>query len=225
MAEPGNPIAWNCYAYVYNSPVNYTDSSGHFIDTLWDTLDLAVDVKQCLGEADSLSCYMIAADVAFLVLPFVPGVVDNAVKGRRVVLHSDAVKTARVYDALASTEAGADIIQRAKVHGLPTVKFAPLDAVGRYSEGEHIIWINSRCRHVPDELLAPTLAHELTHRTRRWFSASLSDEFFAYTSQHRVWAELRGGINLADLSPEARELVERNDLVLNLAQRGIDSTA
>ncbi|MBN1995489.1 MAG: hypothetical protein JW953_22570, partial [Anaerolineae bacterium] len=36
VPQPGNPIAWNRYAYVYNNPVNYTDSSGHFIDTLWD---------------------------------------------------------------------------------------------------------------------------------------------------------------------------------------------
>ncbi|MBN1995249.1 MAG: hypothetical protein JW953_21345 [Anaerolineae bacterium] len=36
VAQPGNPIAWNRYAYVYDNPVNYTDSSRHFIDTLWD---------------------------------------------------------------------------------------------------------------------------------------------------------------------------------------------
>jgi hypothetical protein len=38
VAGAGNPIAWNRYAYVYDNPVNLTDSSGHFVDTLLDAL-------------------------------------------------------------------------------------------------------------------------------------------------------------------------------------------
>ena len=78
-------VTWNRYAYVYNSPVNYTDSSGHFIDTLWDVVDTAVDLRDCLATSDSLSCYMLPADVAFLALPFVPGVVDNTARAARWV--------------------------------------------------------------------------------------------------------------------------------------------
>jgi len=30
MPEPGNPLAWDRYAYVQNNPVRYSDPSGHF---------------------------------------------------------------------------------------------------------------------------------------------------------------------------------------------------
>ncbi|MEJ2560838.1 MAG: hypothetical protein P8186_32380 [Anaerolineae bacterium] len=85
MAEPGNPIAWNRYAYVYSAPVHYTDSSGHFIDTLWDVFDLAADALNCLGDSDTLACYMLVPDALALALPFVPGVVDNALKATFII--------------------------------------------------------------------------------------------------------------------------------------------
>jgi hypothetical protein len=88
VAEPGNPIAWNRYAYVYSAPVHYTDSSGHFIDTLWDVFDLAADALNCLGDSDTLACYMLVPDALALALPFVPGVVDNALKATK---HADMV--------------------------------------------------------------------------------------------------------------------------------------
>jgi RHS repeat-associated protein len=84
VAEPGNPIAWNRYAYVYNAPVHYTDSSGHFIDTLWDIVDLGADALNCLGDSDTLACYMLVPDALALAVPFVPGVADNVVKAGRV---------------------------------------------------------------------------------------------------------------------------------------------
>jgi hypothetical protein len=85
VAEPGNPIACNRYAYVYNAPVHYTDSSGHFIDTLWDVVDLGADALNCLGDSDTLACYMLIPDALALALPFVPGVADNAIKAARRV--------------------------------------------------------------------------------------------------------------------------------------------
>ncbi len=77
VPEPYNPISLNRYAYVYNSPVNLTDSSGHFIDTLWDIADLGIDLSNCLGDTDTLSCYMLPVDAAAVVVPFVPGAGDN----------------------------------------------------------------------------------------------------------------------------------------------------
>jgi hypothetical protein len=53
VAGATNPIAWNRYAYVYNNPANATDSSGHFIDTLWDAFNLWSDVKRCVGSVEA----------------------------------------------------------------------------------------------------------------------------------------------------------------------------
>ncbi|MCP4540713.1 MAG: hypothetical protein GY832_26540, partial [Chloroflexi bacterium] len=65
--------------------VNYTDSTGHFIDTLWDAWDLANDFQGCFGGNDALSCYMLPFDALFLAAPGVPGVADN------VARHADDV--------------------------------------------------------------------------------------------------------------------------------------
>jgi hypothetical protein len=81
VAEAGNPIAWNRYAYVYDNPVNLTDSSGHFVDTLLDVLDLANNVQNCLGDSDTLSCYMLPVDALFLAVPLATG--SGALKAAR----------------------------------------------------------------------------------------------------------------------------------------------
>jgi hypothetical protein len=66
--------------------VNHTDSTGHFVDTLWDAYDLAVDPQSCLGDSDSLACYMVPVDAIFLAAPFVSGVADNGQHGRKTIL-------------------------------------------------------------------------------------------------------------------------------------------
>ncbi len=32
IPQPGNPLAWDRYAYTYNNPINFSDPSGHMID-------------------------------------------------------------------------------------------------------------------------------------------------------------------------------------------------
>lgn len=82
VADPLNPRAWNRSGYVYGNPANYTDSTGHFIDTLWDAVDLATDVQNCLGDSDALSCYMLPVDIVSMAAPFVTGA-STAVKAAR----------------------------------------------------------------------------------------------------------------------------------------------
>lgn len=43
-------------------------------------VDLASDASACFGDNDALACYMVPLDVAFLALPFVPGVADNVLR-------------------------------------------------------------------------------------------------------------------------------------------------
>ena len=42
-------------------------------------MDLASDASACFGDNDALACYMLPLDVAFLVLPVVPGVAPEPV--------------------------------------------------------------------------------------------------------------------------------------------------
>jgi hypothetical protein len=69
VPDPGNPVAWNRFAYVYNNPVNYTDPSGHapvllaaaytVVDTAWDIADVYSDIRDCFGDSDSMACAML----------------------------------------------------------------------------------------------------------------------------------------------------------------------
>jgi hypothetical protein len=40
---------------------------------LLDALDLATNVQNCLGDSDTLSCYMVPVSVAFVAIPFLSG--------------------------------------------------------------------------------------------------------------------------------------------------------
>ena len=222
VPEPYHPISLNRYAYTYNSPVNYTDSSGHFIDTLWDAVDLGANLRNCLGDTDSLSCYMVPVAAAVMVVPgLTTGPVDNAVKS--IVLHSDEIQIAKSYEAIGRTEAGPALIQRAKIHGLPTVKFEPHGALGEYQEVANRILLKSDFRDLPPELGAVTLAHELSHRTRRWYLHSQEDELWAFIDQSRVWRELRDQVDLATLSPRGLKIVETHNRVLDYLNQGEDA--
>jgi len=45
VPDPANPQSYNRYAYSYNNPVNYTDSSGHCIDGLTTWACIAIGLK------------------------------------------------------------------------------------------------------------------------------------------------------------------------------------
>jgi RHS repeat-associated protein len=84
VPDPGNPIAWNRFAYVYNDPINNVDPSGHFvvaaIDTIWDAVDLYNDARDCFGDSDSMACYMAAAGVGFIILGSLEGPSNNVAR-------------------------------------------------------------------------------------------------------------------------------------------------
>jgi RHS repeat-associated protein len=67
-------LAWDRYSYVNNSPLNYTDPTGHFLESFLDIASIAYDIydisQNGLNWGSGLS---LAADVVSLILPGVTG--------------------------------------------------------------------------------------------------------------------------------------------------------
>jgi RHS repeat-associated protein len=71
VADPLNPRAWNRSSYVYGNPANYTDSTGHVVDTFFDAADLILDAGFCMA-GDTGSCGWLAYDALALAIPGMP---------------------------------------------------------------------------------------------------------------------------------------------------------
>jgi hypothetical protein len=50
------------------------------IDTAWDVIDLYNDASDCLGDSDSMACYMAAAGVAFVAMGALEGPSNNVAR-------------------------------------------------------------------------------------------------------------------------------------------------
>ena len=51
IPSPGNPMAWDRYAYSLNSPVQYTDPTGHFVIAATTALGIAMVAGAVAGYA------------------------------------------------------------------------------------------------------------------------------------------------------------------------------
>ena len=100
------------YTYCAANPLKYTDSSGEFLETLWDVANVVLgvgslvdNVKQGnVGDAvlDGLG---VLADAAAVILPGVPGGAGAAIKGARAADN--------VVDAVKSVDNAVDISSKA----------------------------------------------------------------------------------------------------------------
>ena len=73
-----NPQSQNPYAYALNNPVNLSDPSGKFIETLWDVANIAYDIYTCDWTA-------LGVDTAAAFIPFVPAGITKVGKAANVV--------------------------------------------------------------------------------------------------------------------------------------------
>jgi hypothetical protein len=80
------------------------------IDTIWDAVDLYSDLRDCLGDSDSMACYMAAAGVGAIIVGSLEGPSNNV--ARR------AAKAADVGDA------AADVARR--VDDVPIGTYTPV---------------------------------------------------------------------------------------------------
>ena len=74
-----NPATQNGYNYVSNNPVNYSDPSGMFIDTLWDIANIGYDIKTCNWGA-------LAFDTGAAFIPFVPAGLTKVAMAEKLVV-------------------------------------------------------------------------------------------------------------------------------------------
>ena len=104
VAETGNGVGYNLFAYSSNQPVNYKDESGHVLDTVMDVVSIGIDVVEIAqNPTDPVSWICLGADVACAVIPVATGgglavraagKVDDAVDAVKTADHvGDAVKS------------------------------------------------------------------------------------------------------------------------------------
>ena len=98
-------LAWDRYSYVNNSPINYIDPTGHFLESFLDIASIAYDIydisQNGLNWGSGLS---LAADVASLLLPGITG----GGAAVRALVHVDDVA-----DAYKASETAGDVLQAA----------------------------------------------------------------------------------------------------------------
>ena len=70
--EPSDPATLNLYGYCAANPVRYQDSSGHWLETVFDVVSLGFSVYDMFKEPSWTNFGFLVWDVASL-LPFVPG--------------------------------------------------------------------------------------------------------------------------------------------------------
>ena len=95
-----NPQFLNRYSYCLNNPLKYTDSTGHFLDWIFDAASIVFDIGQLIADPSWVNGGYLAADVILGIVPFVPAGVGPAakvVKGVSNVLEG-ASKVAKTID-------------------------------------------------------------------------------------------------------------------------------
>ncbi len=93
VPEPSNPQALNRYSYTLNNPIKYRDSSGHWVETVFDLAMIAWDIAEVKRDPSLLNVGALILDVGATALPFVPAGVGLLARGgkaaTKVVAHAD----------------------------------------------------------------------------------------------------------------------------------------
>lgn len=104
----------NHYTYCHNNPILGIDPTGHFLDTLFDVVSLAVDVVSFAMNPTPMGAVDILCDVVGLVTPGLPSAgLKAGVKA--VGAAADAIKAAdKVNDVKKAVEVADDVHDAAK---------------------------------------------------------------------------------------------------------------
>lgn len=115
LQDPTNPQSLNRFSYALNNPLKYTDSSGHYIDTVFDIGSLAWSIHDLKQDPHSiLNWVALAADIGTLALPVVAaggtGVRALKVADKALETAADVNKAENVVDAGKIAEKGLEAI-------------------------------------------------------------------------------------------------------------------
>ena len=102
------------YVYAGGSPLNATDVSGRFLDTLFDIAAIGMDVKDIADNGLSWeNGLMLVADVGLALVPFAPAVGGAALRGGKALAHADDAVS------VSGLLAHADKARLADIRGVP----------------------------------------------------------------------------------------------------------
>jgi hypothetical protein len=120
VPDPTNPQSWNRYAYVENRPLNFTDPSGHWLESAWDALNVGLGLHSLYNNVKegnygwaAVDAVGVVVDATALVLPIVPGGVGTVIKGARAADTAvDAIQTVnQVSNAAQTANQAANAVQ------------------------------------------------------------------------------------------------------------------
>jgi RHS repeat-associated protein len=116
VPNPKQPQAFNRYAYTINNPVKYTDPTGHFFESPWDAINVAIGVGSLVYNVSqgnwtdaAWDAGGLVVDIAATAIPGVPGGAATAIRAGRVMSHvDDVVDGARMVSAASDVAATAN---------------------------------------------------------------------------------------------------------------------
>ena len=92
VPDPGNPQDLNRYSYVRNNPLKYTDSTGHWFETIWDIANILWDIQEIRQNPRSLWNWgALVVDAGAALAPFVPAGAGVVVRGGKAVAHAEDI--------------------------------------------------------------------------------------------------------------------------------------
>jgi RHS repeat-associated protein len=199
---------WDRYADVNNNPIQFTDSTGHWVETAFDVLSLAMTINDIRNEGFTLmNTISLVTDVASVVLPVVPAGVSHALRAAKyaskavnaVDTAADTAKLANKLDNVSDAAKKADNmvcpIQNSFRADTPVVTSEGDQAITTLEIGDYVLAWNET-----DDSLGYYEDIATIHHTDQIVTELIIDgEWIETTPEHPFYVEGKGWVEAEDL--------------------------